>query len=130
MELDELIDQAQLARQHAYAPYSRFCVGAALEDVDGRAWTGCNVECASYSLTLCAERVALVRAVAQGVRRFRRLVVLSPGGAWPCGACRQLLAEFAPQLEVVVADCHNPGQLVRATLSQLLPHSFQLNRGQ
>ncbi len=124
--LEQLLHAALEAQKKAYAPYSQFAVGAALEDEQGRVWSGANVECASYGLTICAERVALVGAVAQGVRRFRRLVVVSPGGCWPCGACRQLLAEFGADLVVIVADSRQPHFQQQTTLHELLPRQFRL----
>ena len=90
----ELISQAAQAREHAYAPYSRYAVGAALLTRSGRVYTGCNVENASYSLTLCAERVALFKAVSEGEREFQAIAIVTSNGGSPCGACRQVLAEF------------------------------------
>ena len=111
------------ARQHAYAPYSDFAVGAALLTASGEVVTGCNVENASYGLTLCAERAAVVGAVSQGHRRFLRLALSVPGGGAPCGACRQVLHEFAPDLELLLGD--ESGTLVtRSTLGDLLPNPF------
>ncbi len=119
----ELVRRAREALARAYAPYSNFRVGAALEAVDGRVFSACNVENASYGLTICAERAALAAAVAAGARRFTRLAVASevdPPAA-PCGACRQLLAEFGMDLEVVAAG---PSSERRWTLASLLPDPF------
>ena len=114
---------AEAARARAYAPYSRYAVGAALETVAGEVYAGCNVENASYGLTICAEQAALAAAVADGHRRFARLVVATGGGraVAPCGRCRQLLVEFGIDLEVhgfAAADRR------RWTLAELLPHPF------
>jgi cytidine deaminase len=120
---DTLVDLALAARDRAYAPYSRFRVGAALETDDGRTFTGVNVENASFGLTLCAERVAAATAVAAGARRFRRIVVAtdaSPASA-PCGACRQVLAEFGADMIVVAVG---PGGSRRWRLNELLPDTF------
>jgi len=109
----------------AYAPYSDFSVGAALEAEDGRVFTGCNVENAAYGSSLCAERGALLKAVSEGARRFRRIAVIGSGPelCQPCGACRQMLFEFAPSLEVLVGSAQRDG-IQRSTLSDLLPHGF------
>ncbi len=119
-----LIDAAIAARRRAYAPYSEFAVGAALETVTGEIFTGCNVENSSFGLTLCAERFAVGAAVAAGHREFSRIVVVSNGEASPCGACRQVLAEFG-DLEVVVAD-ENGEVLKTRSLQELLPEQFKL----
>ncbi len=120
---DALIGAAREAQMRAYAPYSRYHVGAALEADDGRVFVGCNMENASYGLTLCAERVALGTAIAAGARRFRRLVVATdatPPSA-PCGACRQMLAEFGKDL---VVDAVSPTGARSWRLADLLPASF------
>lgn len=118
----ELIQAADEARRHAYVPYSRFPVGAALLTEDGQLYTGCNVENAAYPVSLCAERVALFKAVSEGRRRFRTLAVVTDTGGSPCGSCRQALTEFAPDLEVIVADGRGEARTYR--LDELLPHSF------
>ena len=123
---DDLLAIAAAAREHAYAPYSAFRVGAALETADGTIVTGVNVENASYGLSICAERSAFVRAIAQGHRAFKQIAVAGPEGALtsPCGACRQFMAEFDPALPVTFTG---PGGAVRTTLEALLPHSFGPN---
>ena len=118
----ELIAAAQAARERAYAPYSRYAVGAALRGVSGRIYLGVNVENAAYPMTICAERAALVTAIGQGQRDFRAIAVARGDGApiSPCGMCRQSLADFAP-LDVVY---RSQGGLVRVPLSRLLPDAF------
>lgn len=123
----ELLAAAWVARQNAYAPYSGYAVGAALRAEDGRIFTGCNVENASYGLSMCAERVAIGSAAAAGQRKFSALCVVAEGDVpWPCGACRQVLNEFAPDLLVVVQAGDAPP--LQRTLSELLPESFRLQR--
>jgi len=120
---DDLVATARGVMKNAYAPYSKFHVGAALEAADGRVFVGTNVESASYGLTICAERMALGAAVAAGARSFRRIAVttdVDPPAA-PCGACRQLLAEFGLQLDVISAG---PQSEQRWTLADLLPAAF------
>ena len=124
MTADPLVAAAAIAREKAYAPYSRFRVGAALETENGTIIFGCNVESASYGLTLCAERTALVKGVSEGFRRFVRVAVVTDADAPtpPCGACRQLLWEFAPDAVVLLANLK--GQVVRYTMRDLLPAAF------
>lgn len=119
---EELIALARQAMQNSYSPYSHFKVGAALLCPDGRVFTGCNIENASYGATNCAERTALFKAVSEGAREFIAIAVTAEKSApWPCGICRQALNEFAPDLRVIVAW---EDQMAEAPLSQLLPHGF------
>ena len=126
---DALVTAARAARLNAHCPYSGFAVGAAVEADDGRVFVGCNVENASYGLTACAERNAVAAGIAAGVRRFRRLVVVAetdPPVA-PCGACRQVLAEFGTELRV---ESVGPGGRRQWQLGGLLPDAFgrEMNR--
>lgn len=126
-ELDRLLQAACAARARSYAPYSGFRVGAALLGADGRIVTGVNVENASFGLSLCAERAAVVRALADGCRDFRAIAICGSGEAPtpPCGACRQVLQEFAPSLTVILAGERGAGgEVVQTTLAALLPHAF------
>jgi len=120
----DLVSAARGARRHALADYSRFKVGAALETVDGTIITGCNIENATYGLTLCAERVAMFKALSEGHRRFRRIAVVADTAAPtpPCGPCRQILWEFAGDIEVVLANLRS--EKGRHQLSALLPLPF------
>lgn len=127
--INELLDQARTVRAHAYAPYSRFQVGAAVLTCDGRVFTGCNVENASYGLTTCAERSALCAAVAAGCRPgdFAHMAVIgdTQGPISPCGACRQMMRELGgDQLDVTLANLH--GDTHHTTTGDLLPGAFQL----
>ncbi len=96
MNSDELVSAARAAREKAYAPYSRYQVGAAVQTVEGRVFTGCNIENASYGLSICAERTAIFAAVAAGAREITAVALVTADGGTPCGACRQVLAEFLP----------------------------------
>lgn len=120
--IEELIALAKKARSQAYAPYSHFRVGAALRATSGRVYSGCNVENASYGLSICAERVALFKAVCEGERTFTALAVVSETMASPCGACRQVLAEFGLDTKVLVADLEDGREVL--TVSDLLPAAF------
>lgn len=125
---DPLKAKALEARGRAYAPYSGYRVGAALEAEDGRVFAGCNVENAAYSVTCCAERVALHTAVAEGARAFRRIVVAASGRMpFPCGSCRQALSEFATDLPITIVD--GEGRERETTLGALLPEPFALREG-
>ena len=121
---DSLQAAALAALENAHAPYSKFRVGAALEDASGRVHTGCNIENATYGLTLCAERVAVFKAVSEGVREFRRIAgaadteTLTP----PCGACRQILWEFCGDIEITLVNLHGKSEVVR--LKELFPRAF------
>ncbi|MHB1132507.1 MAG: cytidine deaminase [Chloroflexota bacterium] len=123
-EVQSLLRQAQEAARRAYCPYSRFPVGAAVLTASGEAFAGANVENASYGLTLCAERVAAAQAVSAGHRRLRAVVVYTPTAAPtpPCGACRQFLNEFGPDMEVF--SFAENGVVQRCELSDLLPGAF------
>ncbi len=121
----ELADLAYGMLKYSYVPYSKFPVGAALLCSDGTVFTGCNVENAAYGSTICAERTALVKAVSEGHRDdFVRLAVVgeSTDYCWPCGACRQMLYEFAPGLELLVGK--GDRSFTKVMLSELLPHGF------
>lgn len=128
IEKEQLIAAALAARGSAYAPYSDFAVGAALLAEDGTAVAGCNVENASFGLTMCAERVAVGGAVADGRREFRAIAIASAGGAAPCGACRQVLAEFCADMPVLLVDAEQPGSVVETSLGVLLPARFGLSK--
>jgi len=124
MTTDPLVEAALAARLNAVAPYSNFKVGAALLTEDGKIYTGCNVENATYGLTVCAERVALWKALSEGERRFRRIAVSSESErpATPCGSCRQLLWEYAGDIEIILA---NPqGRRETHQLKALFPEAF------
>ena len=122
-EHNDLLAAAQDARERAYAPYSKFAVGAALDTGDGNVFIGCNVENASYGLTICAERSAVAAAVAAGVRTMQSIAIAGPDGTItsPCGACRQVLVEFNPAMTVIFTTPDGPRT---TTAAELLPHSF------
>ena len=118
----ELIAMAARARDNAYAPYSRYAVGAALLARSGRVYTGCNVENAVYPLVICAERTAVVKAVSEGEREFEAIAVVTANGGMPCGSCRQVLAEFGLDIRVLVAMPE--GLVAEKTVADLLPQAF------
>lgn len=122
--MDALFQAALDARRQAHAPYSNFAVGAALEDASGRIHTGCNIENATWGLTMCAERVAVFKAMSEGVRGFRRIVVCTDAATPtpPCGACRQILWEFCGDIEVVLASVDGRSEAMK--MSDLLPRAF------
>jgi cytidine deaminase len=122
--MDPLIEAAIRVRENAHAPFSRFKVGAAIEDASGRIHTGCNVENATYGLTVCAERVAVFKAVSEGARQFKRVAVVADTGALtpPCGACRQILWEFCGDVELILANLQGRTESVR--LKDLFPRPF------
>lgn len=122
----QLITRAIAVREQAYAPYSKFLVGTALLTEDDQIVTGCNVENASFGMTICAERNAVFAAVAQGHRRFQAIALATVGGATPCGACRQVLAEFCDDLSVLIVDVDQPKLVIETSLAVLLPGRFRL----
>ncbi len=118
---EKLLQLAREAMKNSYSPYSHFPVGAAILSVNGKIYTGCNIENASYGLTRCAEQVAVCKAVSEGERRFSVIAIAANRTAWPCGACRQILNEFAPDIRVLVTwDDH----VEEANLRDLLPYGF------
>jgi cytidine deaminase len=122
---EDLVAQAITAREDAYAPYSSYKVGAALLAKSGQVYTGCNVENAVYPLTICAERVAVAKAVSEGERSFTAIAVASENGGSPCGSCRQVLREFGKKIVVLIAD--TGGDYRETRVADLLPDSFSAN---
>ena len=125
--MDPLLAAALAARENAFAPFSKFKVGAAVEDESGRIHTGCNVENATYGLTVCAERVAIFKAISEGGRQFKRVAVAADTDSLtpPCGACRQILWEFCGDVEIVLV---NPrGKTERYRLKELFPKPFDVS---
>lgn len=120
----KLINSAKRAMKNAYAPYSKFRVGAAIITTSGRIYTGCNIENASYGLTLCAERVALFKAISEGEKHFKSIAIFaSKNPAYPCGACRQVLFELAPKIKIIVIENKN---YIVYSIKELLPKQFVL----
>lgn len=125
-ELAKLVAAATTAQNRAYAPYSNFFVGAAILTDDGQIVTGCNVENASYGLTICAERSAVSHAIAMGMRNWQAIAIVSRGAVTPCGACRQVLYEFGQKIEVILVDSESGEIRNRWTTESLLPGAFSL----
>ena len=119
-----LISAACEARQHAFVPYSQYRVGAAVRTAQGHIFRGCNVENKSYSLTICAERAAVFNAIQAGEQDFEALAIATEDGATPCGACRQVLAEFAPDLSILLVTAQSPPTFTETSLKLLLPDRF------
>lgn len=122
----ELLETARKAMKNAYAPYSKFKVGAALLCADGTVFTGCNIENASYGAANCAERTAVFKAVSEGYRDFSAIAIVSSSGeeTFPCGICRQVLAEFAPNIRVILSDKEN--NAVSYNFQEIMPYIFSL----
>ena len=120
-----LIEKAYEGQSHAYAPYSGFCVGAAVLTSGGRIYTGCNIENASYGATNCAERTAVFKAVSEGEKHISAIAIVGPKGryTYPCGICRQVIAEFADEHTAVVL-AKNPDEYIVKTMEQILPGAF------
>lgn len=125
MTQDELIASAKAAREQAYAPYSNFKVGAALLGKSGRVYTGCNVENAAYGPSMCAERTAIFKAVSEGEREFEAIAVVTENGVSPCGTCRQVMIEFAPDMTVFISNAQGNTRIT--TVRDLLPDGFTPN---
>jgi cytidine deaminase len=126
MNHTDLIAMAIEARERAYAPYSRFKVGAALLTTSGRVYTGCNIENVAYGPTVCAERTAIFKAVSEGDRQFEVIAVATRTGITPCGVCRQVMREFAPDITILIATLG--GNFRVTTLRDLLPDAFAPSR--
>ena len=121
----QLFRMAERARANAYAPFSHFCVGAALLTVDGEIYTGVNIENSSFGATICAERTAMVKAISEGCREFEAIAIAGNGKtSWPCGICRQFMYEFCPDIRVISGE--NEDELKAYTLKDLLPEGFKL----
>lgn len=124
LDLKKLIAHARTARRKAYVPYSHYAVGAAVLAESGRLYTGCNVENAAYPTGLCAERVAIFKAVSEGERKFVALAVVTSNGGSPCGSCRQVLSEFAGDDAVIVLASARGHRRKKFTMKQILPNRF------
>jgi len=118
----ELLKLASEAREFSYSPYSHYKVGAALLTTTGKIYRGCNIENAGYSSSVCAERTAIFKAVSEGDLNFAAIAVVTINGGAPCGVCRQVMREFAPNLTIIISDIEGHYQVL--TLPDLLPHSF------
>lgn len=125
-QLDDLLQLAKEAREHSYAPYSKYRVGAALLTKDGRIYQGCNIENASYTPTICAERTAFFKAIFDGVREFAAIAIIGSCvlPAFPCGVCRQVMSEFCDGDFIIVTSNIDGTEVVTETLDQMMPHRF------
>jgi len=122
----ELYEIAKKMTEFSYAPFSHFCVGAALETKDGKVFTGCNVENSSFGATICAERTAFVKAISEGYREFSRIMITSSGGeAWPCGICRQFMKEFCDD-DFIVMTAADSDHIKKMTMTEVLPEGFRV----
>lgn len=122
--MDRLIQAAREVRERAHAPYSNFKVGAAIEDENGRIFTGCNVENATYGLSICAERAAVLKAISEGAGKLKRIAVVADSGMLtpPCGACRQILWEFCGDAELIMANLSDQQETI--SMTQIFPRPF------
>jgi cytidine deaminase len=118
----DLLTHAIRAREHSYSPYSHYKVGAALLTRTGKIYTGCNIENAGYTASVCGERTAIFKAVSEGEKEFVAIAVATINGGAPCGVCRQVIREFAPDLTVIIGNIEGEYQVL--SLAELLPHSF------
>ncbi|MER2036833.1 MAG: cytidine deaminase [Solibacillus sp.] len=126
MNMEQLLAESKIARERAYVPYSKFKVGAALLAEDGKVYHGCNIENAGYSMTNCAERTAFFKAISEGVMNFKAIAIVAdtPGPCSPCGACRQVMAEFCtPEMPVYLTNMN--GDVQETTVAELLPGAFK-----
>ncbi len=125
-EIETLIKEAEKAAKHAYSPYSKIKFGVVIQAKNGKTFLGCNIENASYGLTLCAERVAVFNAISSGERKFKRMVLYSAQNKiqYPCGACRQVLHELAPNLEIILS--FGNGEAIIKNINEILPHGFDI----
>ena len=122
-DIRALYEAAVQAQQNAYCPYSNYFVGAALETASGKIYSGCNVENASWSVSICSERTAIVKAISEGEREFTRIAIVTKDGGMSCGMCRQMLNEFSPNIEIITFDEH--GNIVtQVHLREMLPIAF------
>jgi len=119
-----LVQAAKEAQKNAYAPFSKFKVGAALLTTNNKITLGCNIENASYGLTVCAERVAIFKAVSEGYKKFQAIAVVTSDGSYPCGACLQVMAEFAPNLTIIASDGKKKTRIIK--FKELMPKAFKL----
>ena len=128
MNYQKLSKKAHTAKKHSYSPYSKFRVGSALLTTSGKIFTGCNIENSSYSLTICAERAAFFKAISEGYRKFKAIAIASDGNfVSPCGACRQVMFDFAPDLDVIITNSKGRTQILKMNL--LLPEPFTFTNG-